>query len=89
MTPALPPSSPQVVNGKEAGPEKRLSLAVARLDDLIARLNHLSEFGNQPFSRSEGNQRLSQEIPIDSVTSIQENSENYPTPRPAPHPLPA
>ncbi len=79
MTASLPPSSPQVVDAKETDSGKRLSLAVARLDDLIARLNHLSELANQPFSSSEKDQPIPHQTLVASVTTQEENSVGQPT----------
>jgi hypothetical protein len=74
MTASFPPSSPQVVDAKETDSGKRLSLAVARLDDLIARLNHLPEMANRPFSSSEKDQPIPHQTLVASVRTPQKNS---------------
>ena len=80
MTASLPPSLSLGVDVKESGSGKRLSLAIARLDVLIARLNHLPELANQPFSHSEKDKTLPHQILVGSVTSNQEDSINSPSP---------
>ena len=55
------PSPSPTVEGKESPSGKRLSLAVAQLTNLIARLNHLPGLPYQIFSRDEGNPPLPHE----------------------------
>jgi hypothetical protein len=74
MTTSLPPSSPQGVNRKDSRSGKRLSLAVARLDIIIARLNHFPELANKPFASSEKDQPIPQQTLVASVTIQEENS---------------
>ena len=74
MTASLPPSSPQGVNIKSSRSGMRLSLAVARLDTIIARLNHLPELANHPFYSSEKDQPIPHQTLVASVTTQEENS---------------
>ena len=74
MTAPLPPSSPQGVNSQDSRSGMRLSLAVARLDTIIARLNHLPELANKPFSSSEKDQPGAHQTLVASVTTQKENS---------------
>ncbi len=56
------PLSSSLVNVAAGDASHRLTLAVARLDDLIARLNHL----DQPFGPKEKEQKVSTAVPTGS-----------------------
>ncbi len=75
ISPRHPLSSP-LVNVAALDSSQRLSLAVARLDDLIARLSHLSTLSDQPSSRKAEDQRLPTTIPAESNPFDQDLSLN-------------
>ena len=78
MTASRPPSSSPQQNGKESGSEKRLSLAFARLNTIIVRLNHLPHGAKHVISDTsrENDQPVSRHPLVTSVTTPEENSEN-------------
>ena len=78
MTGSLPPSLFPQQHGKESGSEKRLSLAVARLNSIIARLNHLPHGAKHVIADSsrEKDQPVPHHVLVTSVTTSEENLEN-------------
>jgi len=76
MTGSLPPSLFPQQHGKESGSEKRLSLAVARLNSIIARLNHLPHGANHVIADSsrEKDQPVPHHTLATSVTTPDDNS---------------
>jgi hypothetical protein len=69
----LSPSPLLGLESKKSESGKRLSLAVAHLDTIIARLSHLPELANQPSFSGKGDGRLPHQTSEGSITPNQEN----------------
>ena len=69
----LSPSPLPGLESKKSESGERLSLAVAHLDTIIARLSNLPELANQPSFSGKGDGRLPHQTSEGSITPNQEN----------------